>query len=140
MWTLARVAAVLLAAQAVTGLATARHVDPELVSNQEQLQLAIFLAGVPLLAACGLAVKPRVARLVVAIPLAVRLGVGLWMDHGWMTVADHLLGLTGLILSFAPLPKLAQPCAPATMPTLSERASTLGAPQIHCGPGDLPST
>jgi hypothetical protein len=112
MWTLARVAAVLLAAQAVTGLAIAHHVDPEFVSNQEQLQLAISLAGVPLLAACGLAVKPRVTRLLVTIPLAARLGVGLWMDHGWMTVADHILGLTGLILSFAPLPKPARRPSP----------------------------
>lgn len=105
MWTLARVSAVLLAGQAITGLALSRHVDREFASDQEQLLLTTVLAGLPLLAACGLAVKPRVTRLVLAIPLAARLAVGLSMDNYLITVADFILGLTGLILSFAPLPK-----------------------------------
>lgn len=104
MWTLARISAVLLAAQAITSLAMARHVDYEFLSNQEQLLLMTLLAGLPLLAACGLAVKPRLTRMVLTIPLAVRLGVGLSMDDDLITVADYFLGLTGLILSWAPLP------------------------------------
>lgn len=103
MWTLARVAAALLAAQAITGLAIARQVDREFVSDQEQLLLMILLTGLPLLAACGLAVKPRLTRIVAALPLTVRLFASISMDHGLVTVADVLLGLTGLILSFAPV-------------------------------------